>query len=173
TGADPLWVAATADDGDPATVVWVAWTRTTLDHQHPEARRHWMATGTRRADIVTLSMADYQASAALEVAREWGMSVPGAAQLLGRWVHATYAPSPEQLAWVGQEGVGFPPEPPAPSAVERVARALGRRQPDRAERTHLAVALARWGTVPDAVARLRRGGQLQLTHGTGDVSPRA
>lgn len=172
-GADPLWVAGTAQDCDTETVRWAAWTRTPLDLELPAARRQWMDTGARRADIVTLSLAGYQSSAAVEVAREWGMSVPGAAQLLGRWVHANYAPSPEQLAWVGQEGVGFPPEPPAPSAVERVARALGRRRPDLDERTRLAVALARWGTVPDTVARLRRGGQLQLADTAGDVSHRA
>ena len=173
TGADPLWVAGTAPDGDPDTVRWAAWTRTPLDQEFPWARREWMATGARRADIHCLSRAGYPPSVAQEVAREWGMSVPGAAQLLGRWVHADYAPSPAQLAWVGQEGVGFPPEPPAPSAVERVARALGRRRPDREERTRMAVALARWGTVPDTVARLRTGGQTRLADAACDVSPRA
>ncbi len=163
SGADPAWVAATAGDGDPSTTEWVAWTRTVLDQRDPEARRRWLATGARRVDVVTLSMAGYRASAAQEVARGWGISVPGAAQLLGRWVHSGYAPSPDQLAWVGLEGVGFPPEPPAPSAVERVARALGSRRPDRVERTHLAVAVARWGTVPDTVARLRRVGDAEGT----------
>ena len=103
----------------------------------------------------------------------WGISVPGAAQLLGRWVRSGYHPSAVQLAWVGEEGVGFPPDPPAPSAVERVARALARRHPDASERTGLAIALARWGTVPDTVAILRRGGQRALVLPSGDVGPRA
>ena len=86
------------------------------------------------------------------------------------YAHA-YRPAPEQLAWVGEEGVGFPPDPPAPSAVERVARALGARRPDTVERTELAIALARWGTVPHTVAALRSTGQLPLTRAAGDVGP--
>lgn len=159
TGADPTWVAASAGSGDAPTAEWAAWTGTELDRRKPDARRRWLTTGARRVDIVTLSMAGYQASTAQEVARTWGISVPGAAQLLGRWVRSGYVPTPDQLAWVGLEGLGFPPEPPASSAVERVSRALGTRRPDRAHRTHLAVAMARWGTVPDTVARLRRAGE--------------
>jgi hypothetical protein len=170
TGADVAWLASTAHGvTDPSTAPWVAWTHTELDHREPPARRDWMATGARRADIVSLSMSGYRAEEARAVARHWGISVPGAAQLLARWVASGYRPAPEQLAWVGEEGVGFPPDPPAPSAVERVARALARRRPDASERTALAIALARWGTVPDTVAILRRGGQRELVLPNGDV----
>lgn len=174
TGTDVAWVASTALGAtDPSTAPWLAWTRTELDRREPGARSQWMATGARRTDIVALSMSGYSPDKAHAVARDWGISVPGAAQLLARWVGCGYRPAPEELAWVGQEGLGFPPEPPAPSAVERVARALGRRRPDSGERTGLAIALARWGTVPDTVAILRRGGQLALAHPPGDVGPPA
>ena len=173
-GAAVTWVASTTRSTmDPSTAPWAAWTQTELDRREPDARSDWMATGARRADIVRLSMSGYVSAAAQAVAHDWGISVPGAAQLLARWVGSGYTPDPKQLAWVGEEGVGFPPDPPAPSAVERVARALGRRHPDTAQRTELAIALARWGTVPDTVAVLRRGGQLQFTHGAGDVGPPA
>ncbi len=173
-GADVAWVASTARGStDPAMAEWVAWTQTALDRTHPQARRCWLATGTRRADIVRLSMAGYHPQEAHAVAGDWGISVPGAAQLLGRWVGSGYKPTSEQLAWVGQEGVGFPPEPPAPSAVERVARALGRRRPDTGEITELAIALARFGTVPDTVASLRREGSPALARSAGDVGPPA
>lgn len=174
TGADVAWVASTArGETDPSTAPWVAWTHTELDRREPAARRDWVATGSRRADIVSLSMSGYRAEEARAVARHWGISVPGAAQLLGRWVRSGYHPSAAQLAWVGEEGVGFPPDPPAPSAVERVVRALARRHPDTCERTELAIALARWGTVPDTVAILRRGGQRALVLPSGDVGPPA
>ena len=174
TDADVAWVASTSHGmTDPSTAPWVAWTCTELDHSEPSARRDWMATGARRADIVSLSMSGYSPVTAHAIADDWGISVPGAAQLLARWVGSGYRPAPEQLAWVGEEGVGFPPDPPAPSAVERVARALARRRPDTSERTALAIALARWGTVPDTVAILRRGGQRALVLPTGDVAPPA
>ena len=172
TEADVTWVASTAHGvTDPTAAPWVAWTHTELDRSEPSARREWMATGARRVDIVSLSMSGYRAQEARAVAQHWGISVPGAAQLLGRWVRSGYHPSAVQLAWVGEEGVGFPPDPPAPSAVERVARALARRRPDTSERTGLAIALARWGTVPDTVAILRRGGQRALVLPSGDVGP--
>jgi hypothetical protein len=174
TGADVAWVARAARGAtDPSLAPWVAWTETELDRREPAARSGWMATGARRADIVRLSMSRYSPREAHAVAGDWGISVPGAAQLLNRWVGCGYRPAREQLAWVGEEGVGFPPDPPAPSAVERVARALGVRRPDIGERTELAIALARWGTVPDTVAILRRGGQLALAHPPGDVGPPA
>jgi hypothetical protein len=174
TGADVAWVASAARAvTDPSTAPWVAWTHTALDRREPVARRDWVATGSRRADIVSLSMSGYRAEEARAVAHHWGISVPGAAQLLGRWVRSGYHPSAAQLAWVAEEGVGFPPDPPAPSAVERVARALARRHPDTSERTELAIALARWGTVPDTVAVLRRGGQRALVLLAGDVGPPA
>jgi hypothetical protein len=174
TEADVTWVASTAHGvTDPTAAPWVAWTPTELDRSEPSARRDWMATGARRVDIVSLSMSGYRAQEARAVAQHWGISVPGAAQLLGRWVRSGYHPSAVQLAWVGEEGVGFPPDPPAPSAVERVARALARRHPDASERTGLAIALARWGTVPDTVAILRRGGQRALVLPSGDVGPPA
>lgn len=174
TGADISWVASTARGArDPSTAAWVAWTQTGLDRERPGARSGWMASGTRRADIVGLSMAGYRPEESHAVARDWGLSVPGAAQLLARWVGSGYRPTPAQLAWVGQEGVGFPPDPPAPAAVERVARALDARRRDTGERTELAIALARWGTVADTVAVLRREGQLQLARAAGDVGPPA
>jgi hypothetical protein len=174
TGADARWVAATARGAPDTTMApWAAWTHTELDRREPGARAGWLATGARRADILSLSWAGYAADEAHEVAHHWGISVPGAAQLLARWVGSGYRPSPGQLAWVGEEGVGFPPDPPAPSAVERVARALARRRPDVAERTELAIALARWGTVPDTVAIMRRGGQRELVLPAGDVGPSA
>jgi hypothetical protein len=173
-GADVAWVAATARGmTDPAAAQWVAWTQTDLDRERPRARVRWLATGTRRADIVGLSMAGYGPEAAHAVAADWGISVPGAAQLLGRWVGSGYRPTSEQLAWVGQEGLGFPPQPPAPSAVERVAHALGSRRPDIGARTELAIALARFGTVPDTVATLRREGPRLLARSAGDVGPPA
>ncbi len=173
TGADVAWVARTARGApDPSTAPWVAWTPTELDGREPRARSGWMATGTRRADIVSLSLSGYGPEEAHAIAGDWGISVPGAAQLLARWVRSGYRPTHVQLAWVGEEGVGFPPDPPAPSAVERVARALGTRRPDTARCTELAIALARWGTVADTVAVLRRGGQLQLAR-PGDVGPPA
>jgi hypothetical protein len=174
TGADVAWVASTARRStDPSTAPWVAWTQTDLDRREDRARSDWIATGARRVDIVRLSMSGYSPVEAHQVAGDWGISVPGAAQLLARWVGSGYRPAPEQLAWVGEEGVGFPPDPPAPSAVERVAHALGWRRPDTGERTGLAIAIARWGTVPDTVAILRRGGQLALALPGGDVGPRA
>jgi hypothetical protein len=174
TGADVAWVASTAGGAtDPSMAPWVAWTQTDLDRREARARSDWMATGARRADIVRLSMSGYSPVEALAVAADWGISVPGAAQLLARWVGSGYRPAPEQLAWVAEEGVGFPPGPPSPSAVERVARALGWRRPDTGERTGLAIAIARWGTVPDTVAILRRGGQPALALPAGDVGPPA
>jgi hypothetical protein len=158
SGAPTAWLATTAAaTTDPDIVLWAAWTGTQLDLDDPQARARWISTGTRRVDIVALSEAGYSPQAAQAVARDWGISVPGAAQLLARWVAAGYRPTPEQLAWVAEEGVGFPPGPPAPSAVERVARVLSHRRPGVTQLTQLAVAVARCGTVPDTVAALRSG----------------
>ncbi len=153
TGADPGWLSRHCGADD--TLEWLAWTCTDLDADHPNARGQWLATGARRSDIVALSEAGYQAGTATEVARTWGLSVPGTAKLLARWCEVGYRPTATQFQSVAEVGVGYPPAPPAVSAVERVARALGVRRPTEAQRTTLAIALVRCGTVPDTVAMLR------------------
>ncbi len=175
TGADPTWLALTAAaSGAPDMALsaqgrqarhWLAWTWTDLDRRLPDARAQWLRSGTRRIDIEDLSAAGYPPRVAEDVARGWGISVPGAGQILARWVRAGYRPTPEHLLSTQEGGATFPPSPPAPSAVERVLRSLrrpgGRRRTAPARPgcspTELAIALVRHGTVPDTVAALRRG----------------
>jgi hypothetical protein len=185
TGVDPDWVASTmerivgvARARDPSLspgpgamaslAAWLAWTVTPLDAAEWEARADWVLTGTRRADIVALSGAGYRPGDAREVAAAWGLSLPGAAQMLARWVAAGYRPSPAQLAWVqAATGHGFAPWPPASTAVDRVVagvsapqrptrgRGTGTTRADQWDRTRVALALVRWGNVADTVAALR------------------
>ena len=176
TGADPRWIAQTSTviHGRPeswhasadraSTPEWLAWTYSKADSSDPAARARWLWSGARRADIEVLSGAGLLPVVAEEVAADWGISVPGAAQLLARWVAAGYLPTPEQLGSVRAAGLTFPPHPPSPAAVKRVEAALragdrgnrrsrGRRDHDQ---TELAVGLATWGTVHDTAAALRR-----------------
>ena len=176
TGADPRWIAQTstvihgrleswrASADRPSTPEWLAWTYSKADSSEPAARARWLWSGARRVDIEVLSGAGLLPVVAEEVAADWGISVPGAAQLLARWVTAGYLPTPEQLGSVRAAGLTFPPHPPSPAAVKRVEAALragdrgnrrsrGRRDHDQ---TELAVGLATWGTVHDTAAALRR-----------------
>lgn len=164
TGADPAWVARTASTwreahggDDCAEVVrWLAWTATTLDSREPAARVRWLATGARRCDITTLSEAGYQAGAAAQVADAWGMSLPGAAQVLARWVSSGYRPHPAHLTGLREVGLAYPPGPPAPAAVTRLAVLVGADGADPEQRTGLAVAIARHGTLQGAAVALVR-----------------
>lgn len=153
TGADPHWLARYRVDESARR--WLAWTATDLDRAQQDARGRWLATGTRRSDIVALSEAGYQADTAVAVAHTWRMSIPGAAKLLARWSELGYRPTAAHFESVIDLGVGYLPGPPAVSAVERVARALGGTRSTVEQRTELAMALVRWGTVPDTVAMLR------------------
>ncbi len=173
TSADPGWVARTsAAAGDnrseheppaPTLARWLAWTWTEQDQLLPDARSQWVRSGTRHTDIEVLAAAGYPPTTAHDVAQDWGLSVPGAGQILARWIRAGYRPTPEQLRWTRESGATFPPHPPSVSAVERVlaglaSRAQGRRRgPERSRpsTTDLAVALTRFGTVPDTVSALR------------------
>ncbi|MGB8020610.1 MAG: hypothetical protein WCF04_05235 [Candidatus Nanopelagicales bacterium] len=154
SAADPAWVARTAGAvGDPTLAEWLAWTATDLDRRDPSARAGWLRMGARRADVLALSQAGYSPADAEAVSQDWRISVPGAAQLLARWVAVGYRPSPTALASVRVGGLDFPPQPPARLAVARLARF----HPSQAASiTDLAVALATWGTVRQAVAVLRR-----------------
>ncbi|MGB7979739.1 MAG: hypothetical protein WCF36_02975 [Candidatus Nanopelagicales bacterium] len=153
TGADPKWLIRHQVDDD--TRQWLAWTATDLDAEHPQAREAWLATGARRSDVVVLSEAGYQAHTAIQIAGTWRMSVPGTAKVMARWSELGYRPTAEQFGSVAGLGVGYPPGPPAVSAVERVAHALGAKRPTPAQRTAWAMDLIRCGTVPDTVAMLR------------------
>lgn len=154
SAAEPGWVAGTAGAvGDPALAEWLAWTPTDLDRRDPSARAGWLRMGARRVDILALSRAGYAPADAQAVSRDWGISRPGAAQLLARWVAAGYRPSPRALASVRAGGLDFPPQPPARLAVARLA---GLHPSQVASMTDLAVALATWGTVSEALAVLRR-----------------
>jgi len=178
TGADTHWllttvqaVAAAGRPDDPATgddlsggesppsgelLSWLAWTATALDALEPAARAEWLATGARRADILVLSDAGYRASAAASVADAWGISRPGAAQVLARWVSSGYRPHPAHLTSLREVGLAFPPGPPAPAAVDRLARLVGASPKDAGERTGLAVAIVRHGTLQGAAVALVR-----------------
>jgi hypothetical protein len=168
TGADPSWVAGTVTQiqsahahAPPESVLhWIAWTVTDLDRAAPTVRAQWAARGVRRADILALSEAGYRPAAAHEVAHGWGISVPGAAQLLARWVTAGFRPTPEQLTRVRDVGLGFPPPPPGRAAVDRIAGEVARRiragwalpPGTDTSATGLAIELVRRGTVHDTVA---------------------
>lgn len=168
TGADPSWVAGTVTQlqaaqahAPPESVLhWIAWTVTELDRAAPTVRAQWAARGVRRADIVVLSRAGYRPAVAHEVAHGWGISVPGAAQLLARWVRAGFRPTPGQLTAVREVGLGFPPPPPGRAAVDRVAGEVARRirsgwavpAGTDTSATGLAIELVRRGTVRDTVA---------------------
>ncbi len=175
TGADPNWLLATATsvpgwteprpagtptDVEPRRITgllrWLAWTATDLDAREPAARSAWLATGARRSDILALSDAGYQAEAAGQVAEAWGISRAGAAQLLARWVASGYRPHPAHLAGLREVGLTFPPGPPAPAAVDRLGSLLAAPARDPGERTGLAVAMVRHGTLQGAAAALVR-----------------
>jgi hypothetical protein len=170
TGADPTWVRTSASDEllriparDPdglhahlvGLLVWLSWTMTELDREEPSARASWLATGARRQDIVTLSSAGYLPDAARELGLGWGMTLPGAAQLLGRWVDAGYRPRPAELVALRDAGLGFGPMPPGQAAVRRLADLLGVRRLDPSVATVLALEIARRGTVGAAQLALR------------------
>ena len=170
TGAQPAWVASAAlsvsgsgwagPDGGPDSrqglLRWLAWTATDLDAREPLARARWLATGARRADIVCLAGAGYQAGAAAQVADGWGISAPGAAQVLARWVSSGYRPHPAHLVALQEVGLAFPPGPPAATAVTRLAGLVGEAGTDTAVRTSLALALVRHGTLHGAAVALVR-----------------
>ena len=190
-GADPGWVASTGRELSlrpesihslrDSPLAWIAWTATELDRQRPTIRAEWIARGVRPADLVTLSDAGYGPTDALDLAGLWGVSIPGAAQILARWVDLGYRPTPTGMASLRDSGMSYPPWPPAAEAVTRVLNALGprrtqtrrssddsrarrRRAADREgapgarrgelDRTDVALALLRWGTVADTVAAL-------------------
>ena len=180
-GTDPSWLGATAraavrprtgaGAGDPPPdpslleedgtrldhlITWLAWTATDLDAREPGARADWLATGARRADITALSEAGYLSGAAAEVAEAWGISVPGAAQVLARWVASGYRPHPAHLIGLREVGLAFPPGPPAPAAVMRLATLVGQPATDPGVRTTLAVTIARHGTLQGAAVALVR-----------------
>ena len=168
TGADPAWVAGTAAQiesarahAPPESVLhWIAWTITELDRHAPTVRAQWAARGVRRADIVVLSRAGYRPAAAHEVAHAWGISVPGAAQLLARWVTAGFRPTAGQLTGVREVGLGFPPPPPGRAAVDLVSGEVARRvragwvlpPGTDTSATALAIELVRCGNVRTTVA---------------------
>lgn len=172
TGADPRWVAATAQaTGDPGALTWLAWTPTELDDGARQARIDWMRTGSRRADITALSRAGYAPTEVETVARAWRISHPTAAQLMARWVARGYRPTGSALATIVEEGIGYPPGPPSPDAVAQAQIALLARGwgplTERLGSTGVALALARWGAVPRTVAALER--QARESFGAGDV----
>lgn len=159
SGSDPGWAARSCCAlAQPASDVleWLAWTMTDLDHQDGHARAAWLETGSRRADILTLSEAGYTSDHASTVARFWGLSVPGAAKLLSGWVANGYRPSVSQINELRAFGHAHPPPAPAPAAVLRIADGLrGRGNPEAV--TGYALALARQGTVAAAIVELRGG----------------
>ncbi len=172
TGADPRWVASTAlATGEPGALTWLAWTSTELDDSARQARIDWMRTGSRRADITTLSRAGYAPTEVEAVARAWRISRPAAAQLMARWVARGYRPSGSALAAIVEEGIGYPPGPPSPDAVAQAQIALLARGwgplTEKLGSTGVALALARWGAVPRAVAAVER--QARESFGAGDV----
>jgi hypothetical protein len=148
---------------DPGLLRWLAWTVTELDEVKPTTRTAWLSTGARRDDIVALSEAGYLPAAAEEVARAWGLSRPGATQWLARWVGLGYRPDPADLAALNDLGLGYPPPPPARSAVERVLAMVGGVRGGRGsgggpDLTGLAVEFVRCGNAQHtAAAVLRRG----------------
>jgi hypothetical protein len=176
TGANPDWLLATAQavgaagshdvaaPGDdpahgqslpaPGLLSWLAWSATALDAREPGARTDWLTTGARRADILLLSEAGYRAAAAEAVAEAWGISQPGAAQVLARWVANGFRPHAAHLTALREVGLTFPPGPPAPAAVDRLARLVGACATDLGERTGLAVAIIRHGTLQGAAVAL-------------------
>jgi hypothetical protein len=173
TAADPTWVRTSAaeellrlPERDPdglhahlvGLLVWLAWTMTDLDREQPTARTSWLATGARRSDIVALSLAGYTADAAREIAEGWGITLPGAAQLLARWVERGLRPRPVELVDLRDSGLAFGPAPPAPAAVHRVADLLGIGGSDPATNTVIALAIARAGTVTGALLALQGTG---------------
>jgi len=169
TGADPHWVLASAaathaqqsrppgPAGEPAGLLArLAWTPTELDRRDPGARGRWLATGARWADLTALSAAGYPAAAAAQVGAAWGVSEAGAAQVLARWVDSGLRPHPAQLAALRDAGLSYPPGPPGPAAVDRLAGLLGASPTDAAQRTELALAIARHGTIQAAAVALAR-----------------
>jgi hypothetical protein len=167
SGADPGWVLgtarSTAAESEPGLLRWLAWTATQLDVANPAVRTAWLRTGARRDDIVALSEAGYLPSAVEEVAAGWGLSRPGAAQWLARWVELGYLPDPADLAALHDLGLGYPPQPPARSAVERVLAMVGGRRVVAARGargvpylTDLAVEFVRCGNAHDTAAAVRR-----------------
>jgi hypothetical protein len=174
-GADPGWMVSTlAAVRAPARSAgeglehaadlprWLAWSPTPLDVEEPGARAAWLATGARRADIVACSQAGYRAADARRVASGWGISAPGAAQLLARWVGIGARPEPEQLVALREAGLAFAPAPPSARAVARLAALLGG---DAAAGTTTAMALAicREGTVQAAAAAWLRASGARRT----------
>jgi hypothetical protein len=175
TGADPGWVVGTAQsvstEPDPGLLRWLTWTATPLDRAEPAARAAWLRSGARRDDIVALSEAGYLPAAGEEVALGWGLSRPGAAQWLARWVGLGYRPDPADLAALHDLGLGYPPPPPARSAVERVLAMVGGRRVVGAggagggvpDLTDLAIEFVRCGNAQHTAAALRRRGKLVRT----------
>jgi hypothetical protein len=170
-GTDLGWVHRTvqaaeaaragATEGDAvsaaALAAWLAWTPTPLDGEDPDARGRWLATGARRADIEACSQAGYRAEDAVAVAHGWGLSVPGAAQLLARWVGMGSRPEPAELVALREAGLAFAPTPPSAQAVARLAALLHLEPLDQRGTTALALAICREGTVLGAARRWGKG----------------
>lgn len=147
---DQPWLEPFAARG-PLVLAWAARTRTRRDARHPAERLEWVEAGVPLpaiADVFTGSA--YSLADAHAYAQAAGVGLDRAARTLGRWQASGTTPSVVELVELAASDPLLA-DPPGPDAVARVL-ALAPGHP----RTAAALALARWGTAPDAAAHLRR-----------------
>jgi hypothetical protein len=153
---DLSWVAATlraVPDEDVA--VWLCWTDTELDRQHPDARTAWLQAGVPRRAIAALAAGNYTPVDVARLAALTRRSIPAAAVTLAGWHKADCQPTPEDIRLLDTLGVDQWYEP-STGAVDwlwdRAAR--GKHGPTR---TEVGLLLAATGTRAAALQLIDRG----------------
>ena len=141
----------------PVVLAWAAQHRTARDARRPNERLAWVEAGVSlpTIDRVFGGMA-YDLAHARAYAAETGAPLSRAADVLGRWQESGTTPPLRDLIALHHHdphtAVG-PRCAPAPSAVARTI-GLAARRGLAIDRVTAALALARAGTAPDAVALL-------------------
>lgn len=138
----------------PMVLAWAARTRTHRDARRPDERRSLIEADLPLPAIAALMTGEgYTLTDIRAYARALGVPEHRAAHTLAAWQTAGVTPTVPQLVALAHEGPVFSGVPPLDAVLRaRTHAAEGDWRPSRAE---AALAIARTGTVPDAVAHLR------------------
>lgn len=141
----------------PVVLAWAAQHRTPRDARRPDERLAWVEAGVPLATIDRVFAGDaYDLVHAKAYASETGVDVPRAATVLGRWQESGTTPAVRDLVELYRHDPHAALDPrcaPAPAAVARTV-GLAAKRGLAVDTVTAALALARHGTAPDAVAHL-------------------
>jgi len=143
------WVARTlAAVPDQDVAVWLCWTDTEMDRNHPAARAGWLQAGVPRNAITALADGAYTPADVARLAASTRRSVPRAAITLAAWHRAGCHPSPEDIALLDRLD-GDPWYEPSVGAVDLLWNRVGNATTGPT-RTELAMLLKVCGTRANA-----------------------